>query len=45
MPNIRWIPLPDTGTLRFALVRRPEAEHGLVPALAATVRDLGVLRF
>ncbi|MFE1829795.1 LysR substrate-binding domain-containing protein [Streptomyces yangpuensis] len=45
MPNIRWIPLPDMGSLHFALVWRTEAENDLVRALAATVRDLGVLRF
>ncbi|MFC9586747.1 hypothetical protein ACFVJ8_28530 [Streptomyces yangpuensis] len=45
MPNIRWIPLPDRGTLRFALVWRTEAGNDLVRAPAATVRDLGVLRF
>ncbi|WP_051810011.1 LysR substrate-binding domain-containing protein [Streptomyces sp. NRRL S-378] len=45
MPNIRWIPLPDRGTLRFALVWRTEAGNDLVRAPAATVCDLGVLRF
>ncbi|MEU9164131.1 LysR family transcriptional regulator [Streptomyces sp. NPDC048424] len=45
MPNIRWLPLPDMATMRFALVWRTEAENDLIRALAGTVRDLGVFRF
>ncbi|MEU6238128.1 LysR family transcriptional regulator [Kitasatospora sp. NPDC047058] len=43
MPNIRWLPVPDLGTLRYALVWRGEAENDAIRALAGTVRDLGTL--
>ncbi|MFE9631869.1 LysR family transcriptional regulator [Streptomyces sp. NPDC006463] len=45
MSHIRWLPIPEMGTLRFALVWRTEAENDLIRALADTVRDLGVIRF
>ncbi|WP_328923266.1 LysR family transcriptional regulator [Streptomyces sp. NBC_00190] len=45
MSNIRFLPVPEMGTLTFALVWRTEAEDDLIRALADTVRDLGVFRF
>ncbi|MFE6334231.1 LysR substrate-binding domain-containing protein [Streptomyces sp. NPDC057806] len=45
MSHIRWLPVPEIGTLTFALVWRTEAENDLIRALADTVRDLGVLHF
>ncbi|WP_405680755.1 LysR family transcriptional regulator [Streptomyces sp. NBC_00868] len=45
MSNIRFLPVPEMGTLTFALVWRTEAENDLIRALADTVRDLGVFRF
>ncbi|MGW6710326.1 LysR family transcriptional regulator [Streptomyces sp. NPDC054956] len=45
MPNIHWIPVTDMPALSFALVWRTEAENELIGALAATVRELGSLRF
>ncbi|MFD9244575.1 LysR family transcriptional regulator [Streptomyces sp. NPDC059556] len=45
MPNIRWIPVTDLPALSFALIWRTEAENELIAALAATVRELGALRF
>ncbi|MBT2447767.1 LysR family transcriptional regulator [Streptomyces sp. ISL-43] len=45
MSNIRWLPIPDMGTMTFALVWRTEVENDLIRALADTVRDLGVFRF
>ncbi|RSN67789.1 LysR family transcriptional regulator [Actinomadura sp. WAC 06369] len=41
MPHIRWLPLPDTPPLSYALVWRREAENDAVRALAGTIRDLG----
>ncbi len=43
--HVRFIPLPDMGTIPFALVWRRDAENELVRALAQTVRDLGTVRF
>lgn len=45
MSNIRWLPLPDMGTLHFALIWRTEAENDIIRAFAATIRDHGVFRF
>jgi DNA-binding transcriptional LysR family regulator len=45
MSHIRWLPVPEMGTLTFALVWRTEAENDLIRALADTVRDLGVFHF
>ncbi|MEU9028965.1 LysR family transcriptional regulator [Streptomyces sp. NPDC048383] len=42
MSNIRFLPVPEIGSLKFALVWRTETENDLIRALADTVRDLGV---
>jgi hypothetical protein len=43
-PDITYLPLHDSWTLRWALVWRRDAENDLVRALAAVVRDLGICR-
>lgn len=45
MRNIRFLPVPDMGTMTFALVWRTETENDLIRALADTVRDLGTFHF
>jgi DNA-binding transcriptional LysR family regulator len=45
MSHIRWLPIPEMGTLTFALVWRTEAENDLIRALANTVGHLGVCHF
>ncbi|GAA0597697.1 LysR family transcriptional regulator [Streptomyces crystallinus] len=45
MSHIRWIPVPDMGTLTYALVWRKGAENELIRGLAETVRELGMLEF
>ncbi|MFI6847698.1 LysR substrate-binding domain-containing protein [Kitasatospora sp. NPDC050467] len=45
MSHVRFIPVPDMGTISYGLVWRRDAESDPVRALAQTVRDLGVLHF
>ncbi|MEU9074101.1 LysR family transcriptional regulator [Kitasatospora sp. NPDC004745] len=43
MSDVLWLPVPDMGTLSYALVWRSDAENDLVRALAGTVREIGAL--
>ncbi|WP_053707120.1 LysR family transcriptional regulator [Streptomyces sp. NRRL B-3648] len=45
MSSVRFIPIPEMGTIPYALVWRRDAENDLIRALAQTVRDIGVLHF
>ncbi|OAR27171.1 LysR family transcriptional regulator [Streptomyces sp. ERV7] len=45
MSHLRWVPVPDMGSLSFALIWRKDAENELIRGLAQTVRDVGVLEF
>lgn len=45
MSHVRFVPVPEMGTIPYALVWRRDAENDLIRALAQTVRDIGVLHF
>ncbi|GHF59927.1 LysR family transcriptional regulator [Kitasatospora xanthocidica] len=45
MSHVRFIPVPEMGTIPYGLVWRRDSENELVRALAQTVRDLGPVRF
>lgn len=45
MSHVRFVPVPEMGTIPYALVWRRDAENELVRALAGTVRDIGALHF
>ncbi|MFE3629091.1 LysR family transcriptional regulator [Streptomyces goshikiensis] len=41
MPHVRFLPIPEMGTIPYALVWRRDGESELVQALARTVREIG----
>ncbi|PKV89976.1 LysR family transcriptional regulator [Streptomyces sp. TLI_146] len=45
LSHVRFVPVPDMGTIPYALVWRRDAENELIRALAQTVRDIGAVRF
>ena len=41
LPQIRWVPVPDLGSLTYVLIWRTDAESDVIRAFARTVSDLG----
>ncbi|GAA4879442.1 LysR family transcriptional regulator [Kitasatospora terrestris] len=45
MSHVKFVPMPEMGTIPYALVWRRDDENELVRALARTVRTIGALHF